>query len=141
MALRQEYKFHPISSWISRHPKLQRGFSCMDIDLLWENHIHGYCMHFEFKHKDEPMSDAQRANIRMVADVWNSASPIRHFEEYSTPMKYLGYYVIILASEEITNEHGIWVVRVAAHDDPVQEWEFDDGAADVLLQLCNGKLL
>jgi hypothetical protein len=98
-------------------------------------------MHFEFKHKDEPMSDAQRANIRMVADVWNSASPIRHFEQYSTPMKYLGYYVIILASEEITNDHGIWVVRVAAHDDPVQEWEFDEGAADVLLQLCNGKLL
>ena len=46
--------------------------------------------------------------------------------------KYLGYYVIILASEEITNDHGIWVVRVAAHDDPVQEWEFDDGAADAL---------
>jgi hypothetical protein len=141
MALRQEYKFHPISSWISRHPELQRGFSCMDVDLLWENHIHGYCMHFEFKHKDEAISDAQRANIRMIADVWSRSNPVRHFDQYSTPMKYLGYYVIILDSEEITNEHGIYVVRVAAHEDEVEEWQYDDGAADVLLQLCNGKLL
>ena len=34
-ALRAEYKFHPISGWISRHKELQRGVSCMDIDLFY----------------------------------------------------------------------------------------------------------
>ena len=151
MSLREEYKFHPISSWITRHPELRRGVSCIDVDLLldnhlpghllWENHIHGYCMHFEFKHKDEDLGDAQESNIRMIADVWSRSSPIRYFEQYTTPMKYLGYYVVVLASEKITNEHGICVVRFAGHDEIPQEWQFDDGAADVLLKLCHGKLL
>ena len=141
MSLREEYKFHPISSWINRHPELRRGFSCMDVDLLLENHILGYCMHFEFKHKDEDLGDAQESNIRMIADVWSRSSPIRYFEQYTTPMKYLGYYVVVLASEKITNEHGICVVRFAGHDEIPQEWQFDDGAADVLLKLCHGKLL
>ena len=63
-ALRAEYKFHPISGWISRHKELQRGVSCMDIDLFYENHIRGFCLHlWSSSIAVSQFSEAQRSNI------------------------------------------------------------------------------
>jgi len=143
MSLRDEYKFHPISRWINQHRDLQRGFSCTDIDLFFENHIRGYCMHMEFKHWDETVSAAQRANIMMIADVWSKAQPVRHYRnaglDYSCHMDYRGYYVISLWNEEIENDHPIRIARIGAYDvQPIFKCH-EEGAADVLLSLCLGK--
>jgi hypothetical protein len=143
MSLRDEYKFHPISRWINQHRDLQRGFSCTDIDLFFENHIRGYCMHMEFKHWDETVSAAQRANIMMIADVWSKAEPVRHYRnaglDYSCHMDYRGYYVISLWNEEIENDHPIRIARIGAYDvRPIFKCH-EEGAADILLSLCLGK--
>ena len=140
-ALRAEYKFHPISGWISRHKELQRGVSCMDIDLFFENHIHGFCFHLEFKYRGEQFSEAQRSNIAMIADVWSKASAVRHFSQYTTHYDYLGYYVVLIEDDRVSNEDGLDVARVCGYEDKVQQWSYDEGAEDVLLRLCNGELL
>lgn len=140
-ALRAEYKFHPISGWISRHKELQRGVSCMDIDLFFENHIRGFCFHLEFKYRGEEFSEAQRSNIAMIADVWSKASAVRHFSQYTTHYDYRGYYVVMIEDDRVTNEDGLDVARVRGYEDEVQQWSYDEGAEDVLLRLCNGQLL
>ena len=140
-ALRAEYKFHPISGWISRHKELQRGVSCMDIDLFYENHIRGFCMHMEFKYLGEPISKAQRSNIQMIADVWCRSSPARYYDDYECMPKYLGYYVIMMQGNDVNNDDGLTVVLITKHEDEVQQWDFEEGAEDVLLKICNGRLL
>lgn len=140
-ALRAEYKFHPISGWISRHKELQRGVSCMDIDLFYENHIRGFCFHLEFKYRGEQFSEAQRSNIAMIADVWSKASAVRHFSQYTTKHDYLGYFVVMIEGDRVSNEDGVDVVKVSAYGEKVKEWSFEEGAEDVLLKICNGQLL
>tara|TARA_R100001198_G_C5119457_1_gene142928 strand:- start:23 stop:451 length:429 start_codon:yes stop_codon:yes gene_type:complete len=140
-ALRAEYKFHPISGWISRHPDLKRGVSCMDVDLFFENHIQGFCMHMEFKYLGEPISKAHRSNIQMIADVWSRANIVRYYDHYECNHQYLGYYVIMMESDEVSNDDGLSVARITKHENEVQQWNFDEGAEDVLLRICNGDLL
>ena len=143
MSLRDEYKFHPISRWINQHRDLQRGFSCTDIDLFFENHIRGYCMHMEFKHWNETASAAQRANIMMIADVWSKAEPVRHYRnaglDYSCHMDYRGYYAINLWKEEIEDDDPIHITWFRGYDvQPVTNNHLT-GAANILLSLCLGE--
>ena len=77
----------------------------------------------------------------MIADVWSKASAVRHFSQYTTKHDYLGYFVVMIEGDRVSNEDGIDVVKVSAYGEKVQEWSFEEGAEDVLLKICNGQLL